>query len=227
MFFSRIALPRAGADLAELARVAGGDGYRLHQHLWQLFAESPEQRRDFLYHRSDSDGWPAFYAVSEGRPEDRTGLWRVESKPYVPKLRSGQRLAFQLRANPVCTRSDEDGRPHRHDVVMDAKRRLSAEGIPKERWPSHAELVQREGLRWLQARAERHGFAVAEDGTRVEGYQLHRYDKARGKPPIRLATVDIVGWLFVVDAERLLHTLFHGIGPAKAFGCGLTLVRRA
>lgn len=40
------------------------------------------------------------------------------------------------------------------------------------------------------------------------------------------SSVDFEGEIEVVDAELLSKGLFDGIGPSKAFGCGLLLVRR-
>jgi hypothetical protein len=42
---------------------------------------------------------------------------------------------------------------------------------------------------------------------------------------LRFSTVDLTGELVVTDAERFATTLASGIGRAKAFGCGLLLVR--
>jgi CRISPR system Cascade subunit CasE len=61
---------------------------------------------------------------------------------------------------------------------------------------------------------------------RVSGYRQYRLLKARGKSPIRFSSLDFDGVLTVTEPDRLCQTLFDGIGPAKAFGCGLLLVRR-
>jgi len=42
---------------------------------------------------------------------------------------------------------------------------------------------------------------------------------------LRFTTVDLPRELVVTDAERFAITLASGIGRAKAFGCGLLLVR--
>ncbi|MCI0421919.1 MAG: type I-E CRISPR-associated protein Cas6/Cse3/CasE [Acidobacteria bacterium] len=43
---------------------------------------------------------------------------------------------------------------------------------------------------------------------------------------IELSTLDFEGVLLVTEPDRFLRALLSGIGPAKAFGCGLMLVRR-
>ena len=44
---------------------------------------------------------------------------------------------------------------------------------------------------------------------------------------IRYSTVDFQGLLQITDPQRFKAMLFKGLGPSKAFGCGLMLVRRA
>ena len=58
----------------------------------------------------------------------------------------------------------------------------------------------------------------------AEGYRWHALPK-KGKTA-GFSSVDFEGELEVTDAPKLVEVLFTGIGPAKAFGCGLMLVRR-
>ncbi|MEA2080768.1 MAG: type I-E CRISPR-associated protein Cas6/Cse3/CasE [Pseudomonadota bacterium] len=48
-----------------------------------------------------------------------------------------------------------------------------------------------------------------------------------GGKEINFSTLDYSGLLTVTDPELFKAALFQGIGPAKAFGCGLLLVRPA
>ncbi|MBU4427334.1 MAG: type I-E CRISPR-associated protein Cas6/Cse3/CasE, partial [Proteobacteria bacterium] len=41
-----------------------------------------------------------------------------------------------------------------------------------------------------------------------------------------LRTLDFEGKLKIVDADRFKKSLFNGIGSAKAFGCGMMMVKR-
>jgi len=49
----------------------------------------------------------------------------------------------------------------------------------------------------------------------------------RGGREIRFSTLDFTGLLTVTDPDVFLDKLEQGIGPAKAFGCGLMLLKRA
>lgn len=152
----------------------------------------------------------------------------MQSKAYAPELTPGARLSFSLRANPVITTRNAAGKSVRHDVVMHEKARLLAErGLarwadwPTPDQPSVQELAQRTCGQWLQARCHRLGIALEGDTLSVEGYEQHR-----GKGgELRFSTADFNGILRVVDADAVRQSLFEGVGHAKAFGCGLLLIR--
>ncbi|HYU33586.1 MAG TPA: type I-E CRISPR-associated protein Cas6/Cse3/CasE [Thermoanaerobaculia bacterium] len=196
--------------------------YQLHQAIWNLFSDRPDRRRDFLYRLESDGGRPTLYALSdrEPRPDSSLGaLWQVESRPLRPALRPSDRLRFSLRANPVVTR---DG--SRHDLVMDLKKDLAKRGVPKAQWPSEAALAQQAGEGWLARRATEHGFAT--EWVWIARHEVLTFRKPSGAT-VRLAVCDFEGVLSVTDPERFLAMLRQGLGPAKGFGCGLLLCRRA
>ncbi|WP_446011403.1 type I-E CRISPR-associated protein Cas6/Cse3/CasE [Candidatus Electrothrix sp.] len=224
MFFSKMTFQEHGIAPAERMRILRSP-YALHQAVWQLFSDSPERERDFMY-RLDRDGLrPVVYTVSEREPEDRSTVWQVAVKDYTPVLRIGTELGFLLRANPVVTKKDAQGR-RRHDVVMDRKKTLQEQGVTKQDMPSSAELAQEAGWDWLACRAEQYGFTARQENVLVEGYRQEVFPKNRNGPKIRFSLLDFSGRLTVTDPDLFLRTLFRGMGPAKAFGCGLLLVRR-
>ncbi|HEY3373632.1 MAG TPA: type I-E CRISPR-associated protein Cas6/Cse3/CasE [Candidatus Aquicultor sp.] len=221
MFLSVIKLgrnmsPRNVFDLTK------GDSYQVHRLIWNLFADSPDRRRDFLYRQETVDNRPTFYTVSVRKPSVVCGSWEVKSKEYRPKLSAGQRLAFTLRANPIRAKRDEENKQHRHDVVMEAKARLRGND---EQTPLPV-LIQDEGSKWLLSRAERCGFQIKPEHIRVDGYQQHRFLKGKGNKQVSISTLEFNGLLTVIDPSLFLEALYTGIGPAKGFGCGLMLVRR-
>lgn len=242
MYFSLIT-PTPGAE-REAAMQWAKSPYGDHQWLWRFLAAEPGTPRDFLFRRRDGENsMPGFYVVSARKPQSFSDAWQVESRVYDPKLEEGQRLAFELRANPVVTHT-VDGKSRRDDVVMQEKKRLLKErGL--SHWadwpdadqakPALYEIVQARCLDWLERRAERAGFRVLtrelhdEAGVRivktvrVDGYTQHRAERK----DIRFSTVDFTGELEITSAEAFRKALSNGIGPAKAFGCGLLLVRRA
>lgn len=114
-------------------------------------------------------------------------------------------------------------------VVMDAKKRLLAErGFAHWHGWKHAdkpplyELAHQACGQWLIAAGQARGFAVDESCLSVEAYSQHRGKDEK----LRFSSVDFAGELTVLDADKFSATLSQGIGHAKAFGCGLLLVRR-
>jgi CRISPR system Cascade subunit CasE len=88
------------------------------------FSQQSGSATRFYFRRYDQVT-PRFYIVSKREPVAFSEVWQVQSRPYAPQLSDGQHLSFQLRANPVITKTNDKGKPQRHDVVMDAKKRLA------------------------------------------------------------------------------------------------------
>jgi CRISPR system Cascade subunit CasE len=206
-----------------MAAMTKGDGYQVHKLVWNLFADHPDRQRDFIYRYEPVNGWPTFYTVSRREPQDGSGMWEMTPKEYFPKLLAGQRLAFTLCVNPIRSKRDANGRQNRHDVIMEAKRELRAQGNDID-LPA---IVQGHGGRWLLERAETHGFSVSPEGIRVDGYRQHKLFKGKNNQSITFSTVEMNGVLTVNEPEVFIEKcLYNGIGPAKGFGCGLMLVKR-
>ena len=226
MYFSQIK-PSAGRERDAAHEWAHGP-YAEHQWLWQLFPAPGGSPRDFLYRRHDIEGMPRYYVVSKRPPQQKNHAWNIQTQSYEPKLEAGDRLRFDLRANPVVTHG-RDGKSKRHDVVMQEKTRLLHEygGTRWQYWqgedkPAPYDLVRTTCSAWLKVRAIRLGFQINEESLAVDGYQQH----AGQKDQMRFSTVDFSGELSVVDPAAFGMALRDGIGHAKAFGCGLLLVRR-
>lgn len=83
---------------------------------------------------------------------------------------------------------------------------------------------------WLSTKGNKRGFRLVrrkKDGylkLQAESYRWHALPQKRRNAGF--STVDFDGKLEISDPKKFLATLFNGIGPAKAFGCGLMLVRR-
>lgn len=227
-YFSKVQI-KGGLDLNRLAGAIPANAYAEHQAVWRLLGVDDEQPRDFLFRREEQAHHPTFYLLAPREPMDSSGLWAIQTRSYTPQLAEGQRLAFSLRANPTRTRKatddPNDKRRYRDDVVMQAKRVEAEQQPDPTRRASQAELVQRVGPEWLADRSERCGFALEE--LLVDGYFQHRFYKRGNKEPIRISTLDYQGILRITDLAAFEKVLFQGIGPAKGFGCGMLLIRRA
>lgn len=220
MYFSKISL-KPTADKAKYAVTVCSDTYKEHQVLWKLFNDDPDAKRDFIYRYEPQHNVPAYYIVSQRKPLDQDYLWNIQVKDYDPALAVGQRFAFMLRVNPVKTKNGK-----RHDVVMHAKHQMGYKDLDRNERPSQQEMVERAGYEWLASRASQSGFSIDDTAIRIDGYQPHTSGRRKGKKEIRYSTMDFRGIIQVTDVTAFEKTLMQGIGKAKAFGCGLMLIRR-
>ncbi len=233
LFFSRIRLKkdshvRAIADL--LLPQGGKENLNArHKLIWSLFSDNENRTRDFLW-REDKYG--EFFTLSTRQPQDKNNMFNIESKPFEPNLAAGDSLIFSLRANPVVSRrgaSEGKRRGKRIDVVMDrlkpCKQHDPDRGDPGERRFVRDKLIVEAGQGWLKQQGVRYGFHP--DLVRVDGYHQHILPRKGGKRPGNISTLDFEGRLTVTDPDKFLARLTTGFGSAKAFGCGLMMIRRA
>ena len=208
MYLSKIVLRRDAMPLSQLAEFIAGNTYHVHQFLWELFSDSADRKRDFLYRRKDESQWPEFYVLSEREPVDQRHIWEIATKPYAPVLKLGDRLSFILRANPIVTQKDKEGRRKRHDVVMVAKRRLQSTPEKLDKTIA-SNLIMIEGIKWLDSRSSAKGFRLITDSVRVTSYQQHHLNKMKEGRHIQFSTLDLQGLLIVTDVETFFyHTLY-------------------
>ena len=129
-------------------------------------------------------------------------MWNILSKPFHPVLQKDDLLNFRIRVNPVVTKTEPDPDRkrirHRHDVIMDAKRRLNEANSSF----SMSDLVQQESVRWLRQRSEKGGFSLYEDRVIAGDTERCSFPKA-GKIPYPL-----VLWIAMVFYGLLILTCF-------------------
>lgn len=199
-----------------------------HRVLWLLFQDIPDAERDFLW-RDEGDG--RFMLLSQRPPVDPKGLFDVQTKAFAPELEMGDRLAFALRANPVIrldqheTRTTGRGRvtPKRKkvDVVMHALHKVPA----GQRASQRDAVATQATAEWLVAQGAAAGFCPV-GSIAANGYTQVGIERRRGRPA-GFSAIDITGVIEVTDPAAFLAKLARGFGSAKAFGCGLMLIRRA
>jgi CRISPR system Cascade subunit CasE len=219
LYLSRLRLSRnpSAAALNSLLNPQH-DGARLDAHhklLWSVFTDGPERARDFLWR---DEGKGRFVTLS-ARPPVASELFDApEVKEFAPVLSPGDRLAFALRANATRTRKTAG----RVDVVMDALHGLPSGSRADERMA----VAQTAGTDWLAGRGARAGFQLIRcevgDYSTVTLPGFH--GPRKGQP--QFGILDMSGVVEVTDPAAFLPQLVQGFGRAKAFGCGLMLIRR-
>ena len=225
MYFSKATLRPGAARSAAYQRLTA-EGHAAHRLAWSLFADDPGRDRDFIFRWDPDRREPVLHTVSAREPHDREGLFRVQTKPYDPQLREDQPLAFRLRANPVVKKRDENDKQRVHDVVMNRKHEMRRDGSWDSRDLTETQLVQQEGVKWLQRRTNHYGFDFRDDHVRADAHRKHSFEKPRNGRAVTFTTMDLNGRLRVSDPKVFRQAaLFGGVGPSKAYGCGLLMVR--
>ena len=189
-----------------------------HNLLWSVFADGPDRDRDFLWREEREN---SFLTLS-ARPPTQTDLFEPHQvKEFAPALAPGDRLDFQLRCN--ATRQKRGAEPQRVDVVMDA---LSALPVA-ERAAHRMRLASEEGSAWLARQGAKSGFSVQKAEAADYSTEVlpgHRGPR-KGQP--QFGILDLTGRIEITDPAAFLAQIGAGFGRAKAFGCGLMLIRRA
>lgn len=218
MYLSRLQL---NATNRQVWRQVIGNPYKLHQLVMHGFPDEVKRNKANVLHRLDVREETAILLVqselepnwSQVKPEVLAPADPFDPvpnpaiKPLALPLRTGQALSFRLCANPTIkkARHDENGE------------RLNSNRVPL--------LRQEQQLEWLQKRAGSSGFQVLHV-TITQPDQQTAWKPGHDRP-ITLYTVRFDGLLRVTQPDQLLEAIKTGIGPGRAFGCGLLSVAPA
>lgn len=232
MYLSRIRFKSGSTSHSALVNIQRKGSYVSHQLLWQLFTE--QKQRNFLFREDQANGlysqqgMPEYLVLSQSAPIQNDELFQIETKLFAPKLNAGDKLAFRLRANPTVSSyaaGSKDKRGHRHDVMMHAKKCAQAEGVTDRL--ILREHMEQAALSWLTKDARTTCLGIRfESQPAVMAYSQHKTSKNALHSDISFSTVDYEGVITVTAPDLLINQIAKGIGRAKAFGCGLMLLRR-
>tara|TARA_R110001583_G_scaffold195343_1_gene372007 strand:- start:115 stop:720 length:606 start_codon:yes stop_codon:yes gene_type:complete len=185
--------------------------YELHRRLWQLFDTDADAERDFLFRVEQANAVQATVLMQSARPPsvDEKDAELLAKKPYTLSLSEGQRLRFLLVANPVKTIRDEQGR-------------VNVKGDVKScRVPLIREEAQRE---WL---VRKFASIASVEELLIDNLLPVHFRKHREKRAGKIQPVSFQGMLCVQQPESFIQLIKKGIGPGKAFGCGLVSIASA
>lgn len=174
--------------------------------------ESPAGRVLWRVDSSEVDKTVTLYVSSPTSP-DLTGIveqagwpatdhgWRsAPMTSLLDRLEKGQQWGFRLTANPV------------HSLA-----------VPGERGKRFGHVTVEQQQQWFLDRTAGWGFAVEPSAVTVHSRRQlsfsRRSDGTDRTVTVAMATYD--GVLTVTDPGLLSRALCHGVGRAKAYGCGL------
>ncbi|GAB3393383.1 type I-E CRISPR-associated protein Cas6/Cse3/CasE [Azotobacter armeniacus] len=204
MYLTRLTLdPRSAQARRDLA-----DAYDMHRTLVRTFV-------------SDKQGTPERF------------LWRLETgaNPWAsPTLLVQSRESGNwdvLQALPGYLQQPAESKALDLEALIQPQRqyrfRLLANPTVTRAGKRYGLLGEAEQLAWLQRQGERHGFEV--QAALVSATDLLD-SRRKGSAPIMVQRACFEGLLQVAQADDVRQALVNGIGPAKAFGCGLLSVVR-
>ena len=179
--------------------------YEHHNGLWQLFSDSPDRQRDFLYRVERKQRGSVIILVQSQRPlqlVETKSISVLASKEWHPQFYPEQLLRFFLQANPVKTIKDVQGRKNQKGEVKSCRVPLIDFGEQRQ---------------WLVKHLSGAGEVLELDINPIEPIFFRKKKTGAGKvQPVRYQ-----GILSVTETGQLRVLLEKGIGPAKAFGCGM------
>lgn len=146
---------------------------------------------------------PPLLRILTSTPIQPPSGWELQgANDYrIETIDIGETLRFRIRFNPTVKR---DGKRFAVWSGRDINRERAAE-------------------EWLVGRSQRHGFQLLESNVEdLDWVEIKRRNRA-----IKFARATMTGRLRVTDQASFKEALMSGIGPQKAFGCGLLLIKRA
>jgi CRISPR system Cascade subunit CasE len=202
MYLTRLTLdPRSAQSRRDL-----GDAYEMHRTLVRAFVAGPHNVPPRILWRleavKDSVANPVVLVQSDAEAD-----WQVlESIPnYLQRQAETKFVALDqlIRADRVY------------------RFRLLANPTVSRLGKRYGLLKETEQIAWIERQGERHGFQI--QSCLVFAQDLFN-TRGNGKPAVSIHRVRFEGIMKALDEEALKRALLAGIGPGKAFGCGLLSV---
>lgn len=208
MFLTRIILNPRDPRVISLMR----NRQKMHGSITSIipsYPVTPEEGRVLWRLDYDDPYKPIVYLLSPTVPEvteeSNFKFATFNTKNYsslLNSLKEDQTFAFRLTAN-----TSHSGR--------------KSEGEDTKRF-GHLTVMQQLG--WLTDRTKKHGFEILNSSTdnpnvKIIARQKNSFWRQQKKVTLVLATFE--GQLRVIDLDVFRKALIKGIGPAKAYGCGL------
>jgi len=204
MYLSKIHIPWQQAQ----------NPYQLHQALWRLFPGIEGADREFLFRVEQLQRGIGAQVLMQSAMQPQSGEQSpalLAQREYVLNVQNGQRLRFRLRANPIKTIKDSS----KGSVEKKGKTFTKTVRVPL--------LHEEQQQAWLERKLQ--AFTQLETLI-VQPEPVLYFRKAKEGRSGKIQTVMFDGVLTVIDAEAFNNQITKGIGPAKAFGCGLLSLAR-
>jgi CRISPR system Cascade subunit CasE len=157
--------------------------------------------------------------LSETRPElgeidkqlgydDKSNEEIRDYQPIFKELKPGDSWQFRLKANPTRSSFNEKN-----------------SGTGRGKVFAHVTVEQQK--KWLQNKAQFHGFSLDYNQFDVVNSQWYKFSKSlKSEHRVSLLTTTFEGRLRITDHDKFKEVMITGVGRAKAYGCGLITLAR-
>jgi len=213
MYLSKLELNPSRRETRRLL----GNPQALHAVIMR--AADPKPDRRVLWRIDEADASVTLYMTSDEVPDleylhdvagwdDGVGQQSADYQPFLDRLTADDVYSFRLTANPT------------HMVTFNGEKKRTA----------HVTVEHQ--MKWLLQKAADNGFEALRsslddprDPTQ-QAFELAVRDRSivtfrRQGKNVTLARATFIGKLRVTDPRLMAEALVNGIGPAKAYGCGL------
>lgn len=183
------------------------NSYQLHREIWKLFPDRPDDKRDYLF-RVENLGQKApqqilLQSLTRPMANKRKLLMLSQPKKVALQIRSGQMLRFMIRANPT--------------------KRIKEENKTGNQGRVRVPIIDEDEMnKWLQRQLKN---AAIIHEIMINGQNIMYFRK--GTDTGKIVAITYSGLLEIKNEKKLLSIIEKGVGPAKAFGCGLLSLARA
>ena len=189
--------------------------YQIHQDLWSLFPDQDDKARSFLFRVEQHQTGVGASILMQSEIEPIAGNEHVNllvTREYPLTVLKNQRLRFLLVANPVKTVKDQQERKNKKGVIKSNR-------VPLIKEEDQQNWMERKLQSWAQLdslliRPCPPLYFYKKDEQNSKGYG--------GK----IVPIAFEGILTVQEPDKFIEQVKQGIGPAKAFGCGLLSLAR-
>ncbi|MDO9169171.1 MAG: type I-E CRISPR-associated protein Cas6/Cse3/CasE [Methylobacter sp.] len=185
--------------------------YQIHQDLWTLFPGQDDKARSFLFRveQQQAGVGASILMQSEIAPSagnEQVNLLATRELPLT--LIKNQRLRFLLVANPVKTIKDQQQRKNQKGVIKSNR-------VPLIKEEERQSWMERKLQSWAQLDS-----LIIRPCPPLYFYKKDLQKGYSGK----IVPIAFEGVLTVQEPDKFIEQVKQGIGPAKAFGCGLLSV---
>lgn len=189
------------------ARTALADCQQMHRFLNTLF-DCPREQAQLLYRIQNQGNHCSVYLYSACPIVQEKLLpfmhfaGQRDLSNWLQGLTEGRVLSFDLLTMPSKKVGQEPGKNSRRRVLRTAEERLA----------------------WLERKAKQNGFEILSIRELESSSQFGRHNDTRGGTMV-LDAYHYRGFLLIHDAEQFQKAMKIGIGPGKAYGLGMILLR--